>query len=337
MKLGSYVFKRLIQFVFVLLGTSIILFTVSNVIPADPVRAAAGPKATPEQLEAIRVRLGFDKPLHEQYIIYISNVLHGDLGRSVMTFRPVAVDLAIRLPATLELSLFSISLTVFFGVALGIYSARSRNRIGDHLIRLVSLGGISMPSFWLALLFQMVFFLWLGWLPGGGRLSPGVTPPTHITGLYVLDSVLTGNVATLMDSLHHLVGPAIAQSAVGVASVIRMMRAGMLEEMTKDYVTMFRSAGVSERLIVYKYVLKNSLVPVITLIGVMFGSILGGSFIIEQVFQWPGVGSYGTQALLNLDFQPIMSITLVMSFMYSLTNLAVDIVYVYLNPKVSYE
>jgi len=337
MKLGSYVFKRLIQFVFVLLGTSIILFTVSNVIPADPVRAAAGPKATPEQLEAIRVRLGFDKPLHEQYIIYISNVLHGDLGRSVMTFRPVAVDLAIRLPATLELSLFSIGLTVFFGVALGIYSARSRNRIGDHLIRLVSLGGISMPSFWLALLFQMVFFLWLGWLPGGGRLSPGVTPPTQITGLYVLDSVLTGNVATLLDSLHHLIGPAIAQSAVGVASVIRMMRAGMLEEMTKDYVTMFRSAGVSERLIVYKYVLKNSLVPVITLIGVMFGSILGGSFIIEQVFQWPGVGSYGTQALLNLDFQPIMSITLVMSFMYSLTNLAVDIVYVYLNPKVSYE
>ena len=337
MKLGSYVFKRLIQFVFVLLGTSIILFTVSNVIPADPVRAAAGPKATPEQLEAIRVRLGFDKPLHEQYIIYISNVLHGDLGRSVMTFRPVAVDLAIRLPATLELSLFSIGLTVFFGVALGIYSARSRNRIGDHLIRLVSLGGISMPSFWLALLFQMVFFLWLGWLPGGGRLSPGVTPPTQITGLYVLDSVLTGNVVTLLDSLHHLVGPAIAQSAVGVASVIRMMRAGMLEEMTKDYVTMFRSAGVSERLIVYKYVLKNSLVPVITLIGVMFGSILGGSFIIEQVFQWPGVGSYGTQALLNLDFQPIMSITLVMSFMYSLTNLVVDIVYVYLNPKVSYE
>jgi peptide/nickel transport system permease protein len=337
MKLGSYVFKRLIQFVFVLLGTSIILFTVSNVIPADPVRAAAGPKATPEQLEAIRVRLGFDKPLHEQYIIYISNVLHGDLGRSVMTFRPVAVDLAIRLPATLELSLFSIGLTVFFGVTLGIYSARSRNRIGDHLIRLVSLGGISMPSFWLALLFQMVFFLWLGWLPGGGRLSPGVAPPTQITGLYVLDSVLTGNVATLLDSLHHLVGPAIAQSAVGVASVIRMMRAGMLEEMTKDYVTMFRSAGVSERLIVYKYVLKNSLVPVITLIGVMFGSILGGSFIIEQVFQWPGVGSYGTQALLNLDFQPIMSITLVMSFMYSLTNLVVDIVYVYLNPKVSYE
>ena len=337
MKLGSYVFKRLIQFVFVLLGTSIILFTVSNVIPADPVRAAAGPKATPEQLEAIRVRLGFDKPLHEQYIIYISNVLHGDLGRSVMTFRPVAVDLAIRLPATLELSLFSIGLTVLFGVALGIYSARSRNRIGDHMIRLVSLGGISMPSFWLALLFQMVFFLWLGWLPGGGRLSPGVAPPTHITGLYVLDSVLTGNVATLMDSLHHLVGPAIAQSAVGVASVIRMMRAGMLEEMTKDYVTMFRSAGVSERLIVYKYVLKNSLVPVITLIGVMFGSILGGSFIIEQVFQWPGVGSYGTQALLNLDFQPIMSITLVMSFMYSLTNLVVDVVYVYLNPKVSYE
>jgi len=337
MKLGNYIIKRLIQFVFVLLGTSLILFVVSNVIPADPVRAAAGPKATPEQLEAIRVKLGFDKPLHEQYIIYITNVLHGDFGRSVVTLRPVITDMRDRLPATLELSLFSMLLTITFGIILGIYSARNRNRISDHIIRVLSLGGISMPSFWLALLFQMLFFLQLGWIPGGGRLSELLAPPTHITGLYVLDSLLTGNLTTLLDSLHHLIGPAIAQSAIGIASVIRMMRAGMLEEMTKDYVTMFRSAGVQDRVIVYKYVLKNSLVPVITLVGVMFGSILGGSFIIEQVFQWPGLGSYGTQALLNLDFQPIISITLVMSFMYSLSNLMVDIIYIYLNPKVSYE
>ena len=337
MKLGNYIIKRLIQFVFVLLGTSLILFVVSNVIPADPVRAAAGPKATTEQLEAIRVKLGFDKPLHEQYIIYITNVLHGDFGRSVVTLRPVISDIRDRLPATLELSLFSMLLTITFGIILGIYSARNRNRISDHMIRVLSLGGISMPSFWLALLFQMLFFLQLGWIPGGGRLSEFLAPPTHITGLYVFDSILTGNLTTLLDSLHHLIGPAIAQSAIGIASVIRMMRAGMLEEMTKDYVTMFRSAGVQDRVIVYKYVLKNSLVPVITLVGVMFGSILGGSFIIEQVFQWPGLGSYGTQALLNLDFQPIISITLVMSFMYSLSNLMVDIIYVYLNPKVSYE
>ena len=337
MKLGNYIIKRLIQFVFVLLGTSLILFVVSNVIPADPVRAAAGPKATPEQLEAIRVKLGFDKPLHEQYIIYITNVLQGDFGRSVVTLRPVISDIRDRLPATLELSLFSMLLTITFGIILGIYSARNRNRISDHMIRVLSLGGISMPSFWLALLFQMLFFLQLGWIPGGGRLSEFLTPPTHITGLYVFDSILSGNLTTLLDSLHHLIGPAVAQSAIGIASVIRMMRAGMLEEMTKDYVTMFKSAGVQDRVIVYKYVLKNSLVPVITLVGVMFGSILGGSFIIEQVFQWPGLGSYGTQALLNLDFQPIISITLVMSFMYSLSNLMVDIIYVYLNPKVSYE
>lgn len=337
MKLGQYVTKRLLQFVFVLLGTSIILFTVSHVIPADPVRAAAGPKASPAELEAIRVKLGFDKPIPVQYVIYVANLLHGDMGRSVVTLRPVIADLAERLPATLELSIISLALTAFFGIALGIYSAKNRNKIGDHVTRIFSLGGISMPSFWLALLFQIFFFLRLGWLPGGGRLSPGMTPPTHITGLYILDSLLTLNMATLRDALWHTIGPAVAQSAIGIASVIRMMRAGMLEEMTKDYVTMFRSAGVREGTIVYKYVLKNSLVPVVTLVGVMFGSILGGSFIIEQVFQWPGVGSYGTQALLNLDFQPIMSITLVMSFMYSLANLAVDIVYVYLNPKVSYE
>jgi peptide/nickel transport system permease protein len=337
MKLGHYIGKRLAQFIFVLIGTSIILFSVSHIIPADPVRAAAGPKATPEQLEVIKRKLGFDKPLHIQYIIYMTNILKGDLGRSVVTLRPVTSDLADRLPATLELSLASLLITVVVGIGLGILSARNRNKIIDHLVRVTSLGGISMPSFWLALLFQLIFFLRLGWLPGGGRLSPNITPPIHITGLYVLDSILTLNLKALGDSLYHLLGPAIAQSTIGIASVIRMTRAGMLEETTKDYVTMLRSSGVSDRLITYKYVMKNSLVPVITLIGVMFGSILGGSFIIETVFSWPGVGRYGTQALLNLDFQPIMAITLVMAVMYSASNLFVDLIYAYLNPKITYE
>lgn len=337
MKLGSYFVKRLFQFIFVLLGTSIILFTVSNIIPADPVRAAAGPKATPEQLEILRHKLGFDKPLHTQYIIYMSNILKGDLGKSVVTLRPVTLDLIDRLPATIELSLASLFITVTVGLILGILSAQNRNKITDHIVRVISLGGISLPSFWLALLFQLIFFLRLGWIPGGGRLSGNLTPPSHITGLYVLDSILTLNLKTLINSIRHLMGPALAQSTVGIASVIRMMRAGMLDEMTKDYVTMLRSTGVSERLIVFKYVLKNSLVPVITLVGVMFGSILGGSFIIETVFSWPGVGRYGTQALLNLDFQPIMAITLVMAVMYSISNLFVDVIYAYLNPRISYQ
>ena len=334
MKLRYYVLKRLAQFAFVLLGTSIILFTVSHVIPADPVRAAAGPKASPEELEFIRHELGFDQPLHIQYLIYMSNLFKGDLGRSIVTLRPVTSDLADRLPATLELAFFSILTTIAVGVALGILSAVKRNKVVDHLVRVVSLGGISMPSFWLGLIFQMVFFLRLGWLPGGERLDLGLTPPTHITGLYVLDSVITGNLVTLGNSLWHLVGPVVSESAIGVASVIRMMRAGMLDELTKDYVTMLRSAGLSERLITYKYVLKNSLVPCVTLIGVMFGGMLGGSFIIESIFSWPGVGRYGTEALLNLDFQPIMSITLIMGVMYSLSNLFVDVIYAFLNPKV---
>lgn len=310
------------------------MFTVSHVIPADPVRAAAGPKASPEELEFIRHELGFDQPLHIQYLIYMSNLFKGDLGRSIVTLRPVTSDLADRLPATLELAFFSILTTIAVGVALGILSAVKRNKVVDHLVRVVSLGGISMPSFWLGLIFQMVFFLRLGWLPGGERLDLGLTPPTHITGLYVLDSVITGNLVTLGNSLWHLVGPVVSESAIGVASVIRMMRAGMLDELTKDYVTMLRSAGLSERLITYKYVLKNSLVPCVTLIGVMFGGMLGGSFIIESIFSWPGVGRYGTEALLNLDFQPIMSITLIMGVMYSLSNLFVDVIYAFLNPKV---
>jgi len=337
LKLRYYLLNRLLQSIFVLLGISLILFVVSNVIPADPVRAAAGPKASQEELAAIRMKLGFDKPLHIQYITYIGNILHGDLGRSVVTLRPVIADLAERLPATLELSIFTALITIIIGIGLGILSAQRRNTLVDHVVRVVSLGGISMPSFWLALLFQIIFFLRLGLLPGGGRLDPEMIPPIHITGLYVLDSILTGNIKTLINSIFHLIGPTISGSTIGIASTIRMMRAGMLDEITKDYVRMLRSAGVTERIIVYKYVLKNSLVPVITLLGVMFGSILGGSFIIETVFSWPGVGRYGTQALLNLDFQPIISIALVMSVMYSLSNLIVDIIYFYLNPKIGLE
>jgi peptide/nickel transport system permease protein len=336
-KLRYYILKRLAQFSFVILGTSLILFTVSHVIPADPVRAAAGPKATPAELDAIRHELGFDQPLYMQYIIYMGNLLKGDLGKSIVTLRPVALDLADRLPATLELAAFSMLITITMGVILGILSAVKRNKMIDHVVRVVSLGGISLPSFMLALIFQIVFFFYLGWLPGTGRLDLGLAPPTHITGLYVLDSLLTGNFRTLGNSLLHLIGPSVAESCVGVASVIRMMRAGMLDELTKDYVTMLRSAGVSERLVTYKYVLKNSLVPCITLIGVMFGGMLGGTFIIESIFAWPGVGQYGTAALLLLDFQPIMSITLIMGLMYSLSNLFVDVVYAYLNPKVMLE
>jgi peptide/nickel transport system permease protein len=227
-------------------------------------------------------------------------------------------------------------LTVTFGIIFGIIAAQNRNKIIDHVMRVFSMIGISIPSFWLALLFQLIFFLRLGWLPGGGRLASSMIPPTHITGLYLLDSILTNNIETFVNSIHHLLGPAIASSTIGMASVTRMMRAGMLDETTKDYVTMFRSAGLRERIIVFKYVLKNSLVSVITLVGVMFGSILGGSFIIETVFTWPGVGRYGTLALINLDIQPIMSITLLMSAMYSLSNLIVDIMYLFLNPKVRY-
>lgn len=329
--------RRLIQFTFVLIGTSLILFTISHVIPADPVRAAAGPKASQQEVEALRHEMGFDQPLYVQYFMYMSSLLHGDLGKSIVTLRPVIYDLAERLPATVELALFSLVTTITVGIILGIVSARKRNRLTDHIIRVVSLGGMSLPSFWLALIFQMIFFLKLGWLPGGGRLTPNLAPPLHITGLYVLDSLLTGNMQTLGDSLLHLVGPVLSEATIGMASVIRMMRAGMLEELTKDYVTMLRSAGVSERMVMYKYVLKNSLVPAITLVGVMFGGMLGGSFIIETIFSWPGVGRYGTQALLDLDFQPIMSITLIMGLMYSFSNLVVDVAYALLNPKVRFE
>lgn len=323
--------------VFVLFGLITITFFISHILPGNPARLHAGHHATREAMEAITLRWGLDKPLWQQYVIYLKGILSGDLGDSLRSRRPVTSDLMLYFPATFELTTISIIITILVGIALGVISATRKDTILDHLSRLFSTIGVATPSFWLALLLQLLFYRHLGWFPFGGRLPPGMTPPNHITGLYILDSLLTGNFRTLVASIWHITMPAVCLSYVSLATVTRMLRATMLEAMDQDYIKTSRAMGLSERTVIYKYALKNALIPVITLVALSYGGMLGGTLLIESVFGWPGLGFYATQSVLTLDFPAIIGTTFLFGFIYIIVNLLTDILYGFIDPRVKYE
>lgn len=323
--------------VFVLFGLITFTFFISHILPGNPARLHAGHHATREAMEAITLRWGLDKPVWQQYVIYLKGILSGDLGDSLRSRRPITSDLMLYFPATFELTTISIIITILVGVTLGIISATRKDTILDHLSRLFSTIGVATPTFWLALLLQLLFYRHLGWFPFGGRLPSGMTPPNHITGLYILDSLLTGNFRTLVASIWHITLPAICLSYVSLATITRMLRATMLEAMDQDYIKTSRAMGLSERKVIYKYALKNALIPVITLVALSYGGMLGGTLLIESVFGWPGLGFYATQAVLTLDFPAIIGTTFLFGFIYILVNLLTDILYGFVDPRVKYE
>lgn len=331
-----YIIRRLVLLVFVLFGLITFTFFISHILPGNPARLHAGHHATREAMEAITQRWGLDKPVWQQYIIYLKGLLRGDLGDSLRSHRPVTSDLMIYFPATFELTTTSIIITVLVGITLGVISATRKDTILDHLSRLFSTTGVATPTFWLALLLQLLFYRHLGWFPFGGRLPPGMTPPNHITGLYILDSLLTGNFRTLVASIWHITMPAICLSYVSLATVTRMLRATMLEAMDQDYIKTSRAMGLSERTVIYKYALKNALIPVITLVALSYGGMLGGTLLIESVFGWPGLGFYATQGVLTLDFPSIIGTTFLFGFIYIIVNLLTDILYGFIDPRVKY-
>ena len=323
--------------VFVLFGLITFTFFISHILPGNPARLHAGHHATREAMEAITRRWGLDKPVWQQYVIYLKGILSGDLGDSLRSRRPVTSDLMLYFPATFELTTTSIIITILVGIPLGVISATRKDTILDHLSRLFSTIGVATPTFWLALLLQLLFYRHLGWFPFGGRLPAGMTPPNHITGLYILDSLLTGNFRTLVASIWHITMPAICLSYVSLATVTRMLRATMLEAMDQDYIKTSRAMGLSERTVIYKYALKNALIPVITLVALSYGGMLGGTLLIESVFGWPGLGFYATQAVLTLDFPAIIGTTFLFGFIYIIVNLLTDILYGFIDPRVKYE
>jgi peptide/nickel transport system permease protein len=336
MRLLTYFLRRLIGIAFVMVGVSIITFALSHVVPADPVAAALGDHATDDQIAAFRAEYGLDKPLAEQYVIYMNGLLHGDLGRSIRTRRPVADDLRDFFPATFELSFAALIVSLFIGLPAGLISAVARNRLPDHFVRLFSLVGGSLPIFWLGLMLIGLFYSQLRWLPSGARLDQFLDPPRSITGLYVVDSLLTGNAATLQSSLNHLILPAFTLGYFSTAVIARMMRSSMLEVMRQEYMLVARAKGLRQRIVILRHGLRNALIPTLTIIGVTFGSLLSGAVLTETIFSWPGLGRYATTSAISLDFPAVMGVTLLAAVIYPLANLLVDLGYYWLDPRIQH-
>lgn len=332
MKLFSYILKRLLFMLLVMAGVATMVFFITRVIPADPVGAILGGNAPVELVDKMRHQLGLDKPMHLQFVDYLNGIVHGDFGVSLKTNRPVTNDLKEFFPATLELAIASILITIVFGIVFGILSAVHRNKLIDHVMRIFAIMGVSMPVFWMGLLLLLLFYYALEWLPGSGRHSLFVFPP-YYTGMVVLDCLIAGDWATLWDALRHLVLPAFVLGYASTASVARIMRASMLDVLSQDFIRTAKAKGLSKHIVIYRHALKNALIPVVTVIGISFGSLLSGAVLTETVFSWPGVGRYIVHALLFLDYPAVVGGTLFFAFVYSLANLVVDILYVALDPR----
>ena len=321
----------------VLLAVTAIVFILARVIPSDPAVVYAGPKAPQADLERIRTELGFDRPLYEQYFGYLVGLLRGDWGNSLATKRPVLDELAARLPATLELIFAAMLLALVIGVFLGVMAARRPGKLLDGAIRFLSIGGVSMPAFWLGLLLQVAFVGALGVLPATGQFSNAIKysdPITSLTGFPLLDSLLTGNWVAYGDGLQHLILPAVTLAAYPLGVIARMTRASMLEALGQDYIFTASAFGLREGLIRWKLALRNAMPPTLTVVGLATAYALTGTFFVEIVFNWPGIGQFATASMLAVDYPAIMAIALLGSAGFLLANLAVDLILVRIDPRV---
>ena len=335
--MARFIARRLAGLVLVMLGVSVITFSLAQFVPVDPALAALGQNARDDQIAAYRKQYGLDKPPVVQYVSYMTRLLHGDLGTSIRTRRPVANDLRDYLPATLELSLAAMIVALILGISLGLIAAVRRNGAIDVLARLFALVGGSLPIFFFGLLMLSLFYTRLRWLPGPGRLDAYLSPPHRITGMYTIDSLLTGNWRTLRSSAAHLVLPAITLGYFSTAVLLRMTRSSMLEVLNQDYIRTARAKGLQSQTVLIRHALKNAMIPVLTTIGITFGSLLSGAVLTETIFAWPGLGRYATASAVSLDFPAVMGVTLVSAIVYPVVNMLVDIGYHALDPRIRVE
>ena len=326
--------EKFFSLIFILIGMAVITFFLIRVIPADPAAVAAGIDARPEQVEAMRKQLGLDRPLLVQFWDYMKGLMRGDLGRSIRTRRPVLEDLKIYFPATLELALSSVIAIVFFGIPLGVIAAVNFNRWPDYAIRLFVAIAMGVPAFALGLALQLVFAKGLGWLPLEGRLDVLVAPPPHVTGMYTVDSFLARDWTTFWSSLRHLVLPVTALASGRLAVGCRFTRNSLLEVFDLQYISTARAKGLRERMVVLRHALRNALIPVVTVLGVQFGFVLGGAVLVETVFTWPGLGRYAFTSIIDFDFYSVIAVTLVVSILFVLSSTIVDILYNWIDPRV---
>jgi peptide/nickel transport system permease protein len=322
-----------------MIGISLVVFLLSHAVPSDPVVANLSQRNldNAEMVAEFRARWGLDQPLHRQYLTYLKNLLHGDLGVSLRTQRPVLDDLLRYFPATIELAVFGMVFAVFFGMIFGIVSAIKRNTVTEQILRGVSIFGVSVPSFWLALILLFVFYLSLGIAPGPGRVSSRISPPAHITGFFIIDSLAAGDLGLFVDVIRHLVLPGACLGMFTMGLITRTTRSSLLEILSLDFVRTARAKGLRENDVIRKHALGNALLPVVTVIGMGFSNLLSGMVLVETIFAWPGIGQYAFQSAQNLDFPAIVGVSLLIALNHVAINLAIDILYGFLDPRVRYK
>ncbi len=330
-----YIARRLLMLIPVLIGISIITFVMIRLIPGDPARIMAGERATEEQVQRVREMWGLDKPLHEQYIIYMKNLARGNLGRSLKRNEAVTQELRWALPTTIELAFAAMFVAILIGIPAGIIAAYKQNSWWDLLVMVGSMVGISMPVFWLGLLLIYVFALKLGWMPPSGRLSVGIKI-TPITGMYTVDALITGNWRGFVDALKHLIMPAVAVGTIPMAVIARMTRSSLLEVLRQDYIRTARAKGLAERAVIFRHALKNAFLPVVTIIGLQLGTLLVGAILTETIFALPGMGRLIVDRILSRDYPVVQGAVLVFAATFVFINLIVDISYAYLDPRIRY-
>jgi peptide/nickel transport system permease protein len=320
------------------IGVTLISFVISHAVPSDPVVANLGQQASqrPEIVAAYRARWGLDQPLYIQYLSFLGNLAHGELGTSLNTRRPISQDVRQFLPATLELSTVAILFALVLGLPLGILSAIYRDGPLDHLARLVSLVGVSIPIFWLAAVSLVIFYAALQIAVGPGRLGPQIQPPPAVTGLYTVDSLLAGDLVTFRSAVEHLMLPGLVLGSSVMGLITRVTRSSLLEVLGQDYVRTARAKGLIEHTVVLRHALRNALIPTVTVLGLAYGSLLSGAVMTETIFAWPGLGRYAYQSAVSNDFPSIMGVTFVIALMYIFVNLVVDLLYAVLDPQIRY-
>lgn len=331
----KYIIKRILMLIPVLIGVSIIVFLIMRVFSPDPAPIVLGQHATQETIEAWRQVNGLNDPIILQYFHFISGALTGDLGSSYYTKMPVIKEIFSRFPATIELAVVAILLASIFGILIGVISAVKKNSIFDNAGMLLALIGVSMPIFWLGILLIILFSGSLHWLPSSGRIDP-LLQPVNVTGFYLIDSLIAGDMNSFTDALRHLVLPSSALAMYSMAIITRMTRSSMLETLQQDYIRTARAKGISEGRVIRKHALRNGLIPIVTVIGLQLGSLLGGAVLTETVFSWPGIGSYTVACILKSDFPVVQGVVLLIAVIFVLMNLIVDVIYAFLDPRIKY-
>ncbi|UUX33515.1 ABC transporter permease [Fundicoccus culcitae] len=329
--MSKFIIKRFLGLLVTILGLSILMFILSRLMPGDAIRYALGPNATEAQVLQMEEQLGLNLSYPQQYWNYLTGFLTGDMGMSLRTNRNVALDIIDTFPATFELAIIATILSVVIGIPLGILSATHYNQLPDFLIRIFSMTGIAIPEFFLAIVLQIIFGYMLGWLPIIGR-GPG--PETTVTGLFLLDSLITLDWEALWISFKHIILPSITLAIAPMAQIMRMTRNNMLSRKNKDYILAARAYGLPKDIVENRYLLKNSITSLLTIIGMQFGSLIGNAFLVETVFSWPGMAQYSINGLVANDYNSIISVTLIVGIMFALVNLIVDIMYGYFDPRI---